>query len=73
MTTFTGTTVSLQSFLAEHAICRVWHTAFDEPAGDEQTSIRSKEKSAKTTTANSAGSGSATKTSATVAATRFSN
>lgn len=26
---------SLEAFLSEHAIIRVWHTAFDCPAGDE--------------------------------------
>lgn len=28
-------TVTLTDFLAEHAICRVWHTGFDAPTGDE--------------------------------------
>jgi hypothetical protein len=31
----TATETTLQAFLAEHAIVRVWHTGFDEPAGDE--------------------------------------
>lgn len=31
----TATTLTLESFLAEHAICRVWHAGFDTPTGDE--------------------------------------
>ena len=33
----TTQTLTLEQFLAEHAICRVWHTAFDTPAGEEHS------------------------------------